>query len=76
MSGMTEQEIYLKMIPVAKQFGYKLDPWEETPGACVDDVYFNSPEASHMITLTDRFIGRTECAKKCDANPLCTAFSA
>lgn len=76
MMGLSEQEIYLKMVPIATTFKYKLEEWEESNGACVDDVYFNSPESSHMIELTDRFIGRTECSRLCDANPLCAAFSA
>jgi len=76
LNSMSEQEIYLRLVPLYKLSGKKLDPWEESTGACVDDVYFNSPSSNHMITLTDPFIGRTKCAQMCEADPNCTAFSA
>lgn len=78
MMGITEQQMYLNMKPVARLLRFKLDEWEETTGACVDDVNFNTPDASHFISLpgNEEFIGRTQCAKLCRDDPNCTAFSA
>lgn len=61
---MSEQAIYLKMKPIAMMFGTPIDPWEESVGACVDDVNFEVPDSQHRLTLpgNDKFIGRTACA--------------
>lgn len=77
LGGLTEQEIYLKMKPVAALFGGPLDPWEETDGACVDNVFFMQPDSLHILNIGgDKFIGRTKCAEACMDDFNCVAFSA
>lgn len=59
MNSMSEQEIFFRLAPLSAKLNWNMDPWEESTGACVDDVYFNSPSSNYLITLTDPFIGRT-----------------
>lgn len=68
MNKMSEQEIFFKLRPLATALNWDMEPWEESSGACVDDVFFNSPSSELMITLTDPYIGRSECANLCKAN--------
>lgn len=61
---------------VTRGFDIPMDPWHESEGKCVDTKYFLEPEDQYIIDDGDRFIGRTECHKRCKANLECVAFHA
>lgn len=72
---MSDREIYNKVKPITMAFNMPLDPWTETGGKCVDNRYFVEHN-NLVIEQADRFIGRTECHKRCKRDHTCAAFSA
>lgn len=73
---MSDQEVFNIGNELTMGLGYAMDPWTESQGKCVDTQYFDAPEAQYIIEDGDRFIGRTQCHKRCKANLECVAFHA